>query len=328
MLRNGRAKHGFTLIELLVVVAIIALLISILLPSLAQAREQAKVAACLANGRSLMQSTVLYLNDHQEGFPMSVKQVSGTTGTCSWMYGGKTSHDFWKTKDGGYAYHIIHDRPMNKYILGTEPEPDLMDGSGNILHRQEIPQLRCPGDMMSYQRIFDDPLGTSAKSLSAYEDIGTSYHFNLAFAFRGTGPSSQVDLRKQGMSTQQFTNWWWSRTLRGMDITTAAAIRTALNRGASTFVMYWEDPMDFAINVTLPGTPTMGQHKRFSVHTMLFLDGHVKNQKVDTRRMCGPGWTAQIQHWVPQVINNQTQQPTTEYYYHNATQRTCDPLPN
>ena len=56
-LRN-RAKHGFTLVELLVVVSIIALLISILLPSLKKAREQAKSAVCLSNLRALGQGII------------------------------------------------------------------------------------------------------------------------------------------------------------------------------------------------------------------------------------------------------------------------------
>lgn len=59
--RRGR---GFTLIELLVVVAVIALLVSILLPSLAQARELAKRAKCLVTINSTGKALWLYMTEN------------------------------------------------------------------------------------------------------------------------------------------------------------------------------------------------------------------------------------------------------------------------
>jgi prepilin-type N-terminal cleavage/methylation domain-containing protein/prepilin-type processing-associated H-X9-DG protein len=72
-------KKGFTLIELLVVVAIIALLISILLPSLARAREITKRAVCATNLRSLGQGMKVYANENFDMYPMSMFE-GATTG--------------------------------------------------------------------------------------------------------------------------------------------------------------------------------------------------------------------------------------------------------
>lgn len=55
-----RNQRGFTLIELLVVVAVIAMLMAILLPSLANARQQATAVACLANLRQSGMALEMY----------------------------------------------------------------------------------------------------------------------------------------------------------------------------------------------------------------------------------------------------------------------------
>lgn len=67
--RRPPVRRGFTLIELLVVVAIIALLISILLPSLSRAREQARRVVCGAHLRGYVNTIVIYANDHDDDLP-------------------------------------------------------------------------------------------------------------------------------------------------------------------------------------------------------------------------------------------------------------------
>ena len=73
LLKTGhrKGKSGFTLIELLVVISIIAILISILLPALAKARELANRAVCMANIRGIIQSMVTYSQSNNGDFPVT-----------------------------------------------------------------------------------------------------------------------------------------------------------------------------------------------------------------------------------------------------------------
>lgn len=67
---HTRRFAGFTLIELLVVVAIIALLVSILLPSLARARDQARGIKCLANMRDMATGVNTFASNHRGRFQL------------------------------------------------------------------------------------------------------------------------------------------------------------------------------------------------------------------------------------------------------------------
>ncbi len=89
MIHSTRCRAAaFTLIELLVVISIIALLIGILLPALAGAREAGRAAACASNLRQINIAMVVYTDDFQGLYPTS---STGNHGDPKWFDNRLTS---------------------------------------------------------------------------------------------------------------------------------------------------------------------------------------------------------------------------------------------
>lgn len=112
-----RKRNGFTLIELLVVVAIIALLVSILLPVLNTAREEAMRVVCMTTEKQLGLALHLYASENNSLIPLG-----GQGGAPCWVesiapYYSQNPTDV--SGDPCWQDPARRDRPLYKYPWGS-----------------------------------------------------------------------------------------------------------------------------------------------------------------------------------------------------------------
>jgi len=77
-----KSVAAFTLIELLVVIAVIAILAALLMPALANAKEQTRRIKCLSNLKQWGQASTMYVDDNNQVYP-ETKIPEGTPGAAS-----------------------------------------------------------------------------------------------------------------------------------------------------------------------------------------------------------------------------------------------------
>lgn len=317
MAGSGHNPRAFTLIELLVVVAIIGLLISILLPSLSRAREQARVATCLANQRTLAQAAATYLPEFKDlpwvlprGYTVSGRTYRFSTIT-EYIWGGampwSTNRDWQLAGRPGAApstkdNHIVppRHRPLNPYLsprVTWDAEPTDPPARARR-DRPETPAFfRCPSDANPFVPVVgqSNPPPESDYTWQCWFFWGTSYPINWYW------PYYYLEAPPGGRPPYtSFGNIIGARL--GVPGLGKHLLRDKLGRYAAEFILFYENQLNFALEAARPPGHTggpwaseaknlRGWHREMDYHVACFLDGSARYQRFDTRFVFGPNWT-------------------------------------
>ena len=172
-MKSNKVEKAFTLIELLVVVSIIALLVSILLPSLSKAREQAKMVVCRSNLRQVGLALLFYADAHDDHHPPQADLVTGNKPWTSPQ--GQAAHETsWNFRlaqyldDNDYKYEPD---PQKNLI---SPHPFICPSQKNVktMKYYKIGYGTNYGTLFRYAELHDDPAWPGPTRLSQIRQPG------------------------------------------------------------------------------------------------------------------------------------------------------------
>jgi prepilin-type N-terminal cleavage/methylation domain-containing protein/prepilin-type processing-associated H-X9-DG protein len=159
--------RAFTLIEILVVIAVIALLIGLLLPTLGRARLLGKSTACLGRLQQIGVAIGLYHADFDNLLPQAKGPLpKGGESVIGALFGGK------KGQVPFYGIDTIgaERRPLNKYLQDRVVPPDAEEGI------VELPEWKSPIDTGAENTGL--PIPGLDRTDSYYDFVGGSYTLN------------------------------------------------------------------------------------------------------------------------------------------------------
>jgi len=197
LFKPRRHPLGFTLVELLVVIGIIALLISILLPTLNRAREAAKRTACLANLRSIGQLVAMYANQAKGQIPIG---CSASTGSFSSL----PSNYFLARKDSSTSPATVRFVGLGLiYEAGLLGRTGGVAGSGASNDVSEGLVFYCPSQIEDSEWGYDTNDNPWISRMLA-SGAGSS---NTSYSSRSNDPSSQLKANTPTALGEQGVCW-------------------------------------------------------------------------------------------------------------------------